>query len=42
MSNVPSFSGESKESDGLNVAEDGNTVGREGPRRDVKVLGRIS
>ena len=27
-------------SDGLNEGNDGRTVGREGPRRDVNVLGR--
>ncbi len=28
--------------DGLKEAEDGNIIGREGPRKDVNVLGRVS
>ena len=33
------IAGEIMERDGLKAAKEGNIVGREGPRRDVKVLG---
>lgn len=32
--------GERMARDGLKAVEDGDIVGREGPRRDVKVLGK--
>lgn len=31
-----------READGVKSAERGNTVGREGPRRDVNVLGGLA
>ena len=39
---VEAVAGVGKERDGLKMAGDGNIVGREGPRRDMKVLGRVS